>query len=74
MYLALSSERLELPIIAESATAPRLWMMGSVLLSPHSRLRHQCGVMQVVTARAVVRQVSYAIREPALEIPLLDPV
>ena len=39
--------------IAESATAPRLLMVGCVRLSPHSRLRRQCGVMQVVTARAV---------------------
>ena len=39
--------------IVGSATAPRLLMVGCVRLSPHSRLRRQCGVMQVVTALAV---------------------
>ena len=39
--------------IVGSATAPRLCKVGCVRLSPHSRLRRQCGVMQVVTARAV---------------------
>ena len=38
---------------AGSATAPRLWMIGSVQPSPHSRLRRQCGVIHNVTARAV---------------------
>ena len=36
--------------IVGSATAPRLCKVGCVRLSPHSRLRRQCGVMQVVTA------------------------
>ena len=39
--------------IVGSATAPRLCKVGCVRLSPHSRLRRQCGVMQVVTALAV---------------------
>ena len=46
-------ERRELHIAAGCATAPRLCEVGSVHPSPHSRLRRQCGVMQVVTARAV---------------------
>ena len=37
-----------------SATAPRLLMVGCVRLSPHSRLRRQCGVMQVVTAPRLI--------------------
>ena len=39
--------------IVGPATAPRLCKVGCVRLSPHSRLRRQCGVMQVVTALAV---------------------
>ena len=40
-------------VAAGSATAPRLWMIGCVQPSPHSRLRRQCGVIEDVTARAV---------------------
>ena len=29
------------------------FLVGSIQLSPHSRLRRQCGVTQIVTARAV---------------------
>ena len=46
-------ERREFALVAGSATAQRLWMVGSILLSPHSRLRRQCGVIDDVTARAV---------------------
>ena len=46
-------ERREFALVAGSATAQRLWMVGSILLSPHSRLRRQCGVIDNVTARAV---------------------
>ena len=46
-------ERREFALVAESATVQRLWMVGSILLSPHSRLRRQCGVIDNVTARAV---------------------
>ena len=38
----------------ESATAPRLWIVGGVHSSPHSRLRRQYGVMQVVTALRLI--------------------
>ena len=38
---------------AGCATAPRLWMIGSVQLSPRSRLRRHYGVIHNVTARAV---------------------
>ena len=46
-------ERREFALVAGSATAQRLWMVGSILLSPHSRLRRQCGVIKAVTAHAV---------------------
>ena len=46
-------ERREFALVAGSATALRLWMVGSILLSPHSRLRRQCGVIKAVTAHAV---------------------
>ena len=39
---------------AGSATAPRLWMIGSVQPSPHSRLRRQCGVREDVTAPRLI--------------------
>ena len=41
-------------IAAGAATAPRLCSVWCVRLSPHSRLRRQCGVIDNVTAHAVI--------------------